>query len=191
LAGKIPWLSPINIKLMKFRLTNPLLAITAAIVIAMPAPAQNNRPIDVADFKQPVKLACVGDSITRGVGAKISWPDQIAAMLGDRWKVENFGVSGATLMSSGDKPYQKLEAFNSAIHSAPDVVVIMLGTNDTKPQNWKHFASDYEKDYRGMIAKFAGLENKPRIYLCHPPYWALEPLADAPDPVRRPLCRGQ
>jgi lysophospholipase L1-like esterase len=52
------------------------------------------------------------------------------------------------------------------------VVVIMLGTNDTKPHNWKHFESDYEKDYRGMIARFAGLGNKPRIFLCHPPYIA-------------------
>jgi lysophospholipase L1-like esterase len=44
----------------------------------------------------------VGDSITRGVGAKISWPDQIAAMLGDRWKVENKvhpNTEGATLIA--------------------------------------------------------------------------------------------
>lgn len=164
--------SSINRNLMSPRFTSQLFAITAAIVTAMPALAQNNAPIDVAAYKLPVKLACVGDSITRGVGAKVSWPEQMGAMLGDRWKIGNFGVSGATLMSNGDNPYLKLGDFNKALDFAPDVVVIMLGTNDTKPQNWKHFASDYEKDYREMIAKFAALENKPRIFLCHPPYIA-------------------
>jgi lysophospholipase L1-like esterase len=146
--------------------------IAATLVTAMPALAQNNAPVNVADFKHPVKLACVGDSITRGVGAKVPWPAQLGQMLGDRWKVNNHGVSGATLMNSGDRPYQKLGDFEKAVGSMPNVVVIMLGTNDTKPDNWKHFASDYEKDYRGMIAKFAGLESKPRIFLCHPPYIA-------------------
>lgn len=146
--------------------------IAATLVTAMSALAQNNQPVDVANFKQPVKLACVGDSITRGVGAKVPWPAQLGQMLGDGWKVSNHGVSGATLMNSGDRPYQKLGDFEKAVGSMPDVVVIMLGTNDTKPHNWKHFASDYEKDYREMIAKFAGLENKPRIFLCHPPYIA-------------------
>jgi len=155
---------------MTHRFTNQLLAFTTAIVTAMPALAQNNTPIDVAAFKQPVKLACVGDSITKGFGTKRSWPDQIGEMLGDRWSVKNFGVNGATLMNSGDKPYQTLGAFTSAIGFAPDVVVIMLGTNDTKPHNWKNFASDYEKDYRDIIEKFAKLESKPRIFICKPPY---------------------
>ena len=93
-------------------------------------------------------------------------------MFGDKWEVCNFGVSGSTLMNSGNKPYQKTGAFKKALEFKPDVVVIMLGTNDTKPNNWKHFAADYEKDYRDLIADFAALDSKPRIFLCLPPYIA-------------------
>jgi lysophospholipase L1-like esterase len=171
-AGRFALLHQQNSKPMTHRFTKRLFAITAAIATAMPALAQNNAPVDVAAFNQPVKLACVGDSITKGFGTKRSWPDQIGEMLGNRWVVQNFGVNGATLMNSGDKPYQTLGAFTSAVGFAPDVVVIMLGTNDTKPHNWKNFASDYEKDYRDLIGKFARLESKPRIFICNPPYIA-------------------
>lgn len=153
-----------------------LLTATAAVAIlsATPALAQNNAPVDVAKFERPVKVACVGDSITQGVGAKrgASWPDQLRGMLGDGWDVKNFGLSATTLMNSGDKPYQNCGKFKGAISFVPDVVVIMLGTNDTKPGNWKHFEKDFERDYRDLVGDFAKLESKPRIFVCYPPYIA-------------------
>lgn len=131
-------------------------------------------PVDVTGMKMPVRVSCVGDSITQGVGAERgkSWPSQLQEMLGEDWKVSNFGLSGTTLMNSGNKPYQKSGRFKAALESDPDVVVIMLGTNDTKPQNWQHFEKDYEKDYRSLIRAFADLETKPQIFLCLPPYIA-------------------
>ena len=126
--------------------------------------------------KEPKRqvLACVGDSITQGVGAERgqSWPAQAQKILGKKWRVENFGLSGTTLMNSGNKPYQKSQQFKDALSSNPDVVVIMLGTNDTKPANWRHSAKDYEADYRDLISDFQKLASKPRIYLCLPPYIA-------------------
>ncbi|MGB0144644.1 MAG: GDSL-type esterase/lipase family protein [Akkermansiaceae bacterium] len=144
--------------------------------LALPTFAQDNTPVDPAKFDRPVKLACVGDSITQGVGAKRgqSWPAQAQKMLGEKWRVENFGLSATTLMNSGNKPYQKTKHFERAITSQADVVVIMLGTNDTKPNNWKNFKADFEKDYRDLIADFQRLDNKPRIFLCLPPYIAKE-----------------
>jgi len=123
---------------------------------------------------KPQILACVGDSITQGVGAERgqSWPAQAQKTLGEKWKVENFGLSGTTLMNSGNKPYQKSKQFRAALSSNPDVVVIMLGTNDTKPANWKNSADDYEVDYRDLISDFQKLPSKPQIYLCIPPYIA-------------------
>ena len=111
-------------------------------------------------------LACVGDSITQGVGAKRgqSWPGQAQKVLGKKWQVKNFGLSGTTLMNSGNKPYQKSQQFKDALSSNPDVVVIMLGTNDTKPVNWRHSAKDYEADYRDLISDFQKIASKPRIY---------------------------
>ena len=117
------------------------------------------------------KVACIGDSITAGAGAGhafFSYPAQLQRMLGDRWEVRNFGVSGATLLNAGDKPYQKEAAMQNALDFKPDVVVIMLGTNDSKPQNWK-FKDQFAADYKDLIAKFKNLESKPRIFICHPP----------------------
>jgi lysophospholipase L1-like esterase len=85
--------------------------------------------------------------------------------------VKNCGVSGTTLLNAGDNPYQKQGAFKNAKEFAPDVVVLVLGTNDTKPQNWKHKAN-FEADYKDLIKQFAELPSKPRIYICYPPYIA-------------------
>ena len=76
------------------------------IAAAIPAVAQNSAPVDTASLKSPVKLACVGDSITQGVGATpgMAWPDQIAKLLGEKWSVKNFGVSGTTLLKEGAPP---------------------------------------------------------------------------------------
>ena len=125
---------------------------------------------------KPQILACVGDSITQGVGAERgqSWPAQAQKTLGEKWQVHNFGLSGTTLMNSGNKPYQKSKQFKAALSSNPDVVVIMLGTNDTKPANWKNSAKDYEVDYLDIISDFQKLPSRPQIYLCLPPYIAKE-----------------
>ena len=53
----------------------------------------------------------------------------------------------------------------------PDVMVIILGTNDTKPQNWAK-KDEFVADYQDMIAQFAALPSKPRIFICYPPYIA-------------------
>ena len=119
-------------------------------------------------------VACVGDSITQGVGTERgqAWPAQAQKTLGEKWQVQNFGLSGTTLMNSGNKPYQKSKQFKAALSSNPDIVVIMLGTNDTKPANWRNSAKDYEIDYRDLISDFEKLPSKPQIYLCLPPYIA-------------------
>jgi len=150
------------------------LAFVASLVLPAAAWAQDNSPVDPNKYTEPVKVACVGDSITAGVGAGKgkSWPDQLRAMLGQKWNVKNFGVSATTLMNSGDRPYQKTGAFKNAKDFGPDVVVIMLGTNDTKPQNWKNFEKDFEPHYKDMVKQFQDLPSKPRVFVCTPPYVA-------------------
>lgn len=120
---------------------------------------------------EAVKVACVGDSITYGAGikdrAKNSYPVQLQSLLGDSHQVRNFGNSGSTLLKSGDKPYWEQREFKDAKAFLPDVVVIKLGTNDTKPQNWKG-AEAFVRDYEAMIDAFENLESEPTIYLCLP-----------------------
>jgi lysophospholipase L1-like esterase len=123
-------------------------------------------PIDTSKYEGKIKVACVGDSITQGAGTKGNpYPKQLQAMLGDKWEVGNFGVSGRTLMDKGDHPYSKEKKYQMALEMKPDVVIIMLGTNDTKPQNWK-FKDEFEADYKKLIKSFQDLESKPRIYIC-------------------------
>lgn len=134
-----------------------------------PATPAQATPVPVQNFKEPIRVACVGDSITQGVGAGggNSYPSQLGRMLGEKWKVGNFGVSGTTMLKKGDNPYFKQGAYANAQGFKPNVVIIMLGTNDTKPQNWKH-KDDYAADYREMAGTFLGLETKPLVYVCRP-----------------------
>lgn len=136
----------------------------APLVMAAPLPS-----IDPADYKAPVRIACIGDSITRGAGAAKgkSYPAQLQALLGKSWVIGNFGVSGRTLLKKGDFPYWQEKAYQKALGFKPDIVLIMLGTNDTKPQNWKHEA-DFVADYTDLVKSFLTLESKPRVYVCRP-----------------------
>jgi acyl-CoA thioesterase-1 len=120
---------------------------------------------------EKIKVACVGDSITYGSGVKEreknSYPAQLQNLLGQGYEVKNFGVSGATLLKKGDKPYWKQKDFPAARDFAPNIVIIKLGTNDTKPQNWK-FKEDFAADATALAKEFAALASKPKVYLCHP-----------------------
>jgi len=153
--------------------TNRFFAILLGLALPGAAVGQDGSPVNVANYKAPIKVACVGDSITQGVGAAggMAWPDQLGKLLGEKWDVKNFGVSGTTLLQSGDNPYQKQAAFKNAKDFTPDVVVIVLGTNDTKPQNWKN-KKHFVADYTDLINQFAKLSSKPRVFICYPPYIA-------------------
>ena len=116
-----------------------------------------------------VKVACVGDSITYGDGirdrAKDSYPVQLAKILGDEYKVENFGVCGATAIS-----YTHTKQYVQSKEFAPDIVVLKFGTNDANPKNWDKSgkAVSYEADMNALIDSYANLASRPRIYLCLP-----------------------
>ena len=116
---------------------------------------------------EPIKVACVGDSITQGVGAQRgkSYPAQLQGLLGDGYQVGNFGVSARTLLKKGDFPYWNEKKYQDALAMEPAIVVIMLGTNDTKPQNWK-FEAEFEADYRELVKSFQSLKSKPRVFVC-------------------------
>jgi lysophospholipase L1-like esterase len=119
---------------------------------------------------RPVRVACIGDSITfaasSGDRSKTPYPAQLQELLGAGFEVKNFGVSGATMLKSGNLPYWGLSAFEDAKAFEPDVVVIKLGTNDSKPNNWN--AEAYERDYREMVGTLQALPSHPTVLLCRP-----------------------
>ena len=118
-----------------------------------------------------VRVACVGNSITFGHGIKDrahdSYPAQLGALLGKNYEVRNFGVSARTLLNKGDHPYMNEQAYREALIFQPGIVVIKLGTNDSKPHNWK-YASEFRDDLRTLVRTFQVLASHPKIYLCLP-----------------------
>jgi len=117
------------------------------------------------------KIACVGDSITYGSGIeereKNSYPAQLQALLGDGYVVKNFGLGGTTLLSHGAHPYVKVKEFELSKAFAPDIVFIMLGTNDTQKKSRSHLP-DFEQDYARLIRAYRRLPSHPRIILIKP-----------------------
>lgn len=115
------------------------------------------RPHQVIRASPPIRVACLGDSITFGAGArsreKEAYPAQLSTLLGSDYEVRNFGVGGCTLLFEGDSPYRRQPQFQAAIDFDPDVILLLLGANDTcgaPRNNWTHSAS-FTSDARILI----------------------------------------
>lgn len=72
---------------------------------------------------RPVKVACIGNSITYGMTIPdretMCYPAQLSRMLGEGYEVANFGHSGATLLRHGHRPYTLLDEWRGAKAFAP------------------------------------------------------------------------
>lgn len=122
--------------------------------------------------EKALKVACVGNSITDGHGIDMSdligYPAHLGRLLGDGYSVKNFGVSARTMSNTGDHPYQQEPAWQACKEWQPDVVVVKLGTNDTKPHNWATAKDDYVSSMRQMVDTLRAMPTNPRIILCAP-----------------------
>ena len=141
-----------------------LLAIGLAILIVSSGIAAfylstQNRPKD-----DKIRVACVGDSITEGT----DYPADLWMLLGANYSVGNFGVGGSAVSLDSGKPYMKESAFQEAKAFQPNIVVIMLGTNDASPINANGNES-FVEDYFKLVRAFQALSTKPKIYLVKPP----------------------
>ena len=154
-------------------------------------------PLAVSSALATTNVACVGNSITEGYGiwSEKKYPDHLQEMLGSDYAITNFGVSSMTFagatIKSGDNnsSYWKTEKFKAALASSPNIVVIELGTNDSKyfmesaGGNYNYLYGQCEKsqlyaDYEALIDTFAHLPTNPEIYATLQPYsnnvgWAI------------------
>ena len=101
-----------------------------------------------------IRVACIGNSITDGHGIDMAtaygYPAMLQKKLGADYWVRNFGVSARTMLNKGDYPYMNEQAWRDALAFQPDIVVIKLGTNDSKPENWQYNA-EFRQDLEQMI----------------------------------------
>ena len=127
-----------------------------------------------------IRIACVGDSLTEGYKSSggnksaTAYPAYLQQMLGDDYKVENFGKSSMTLMKNNDRSYWKTTEFRNSLAFDPDIVIIMLGTNDCK--SWDEAA--FRADAVSLVNEYKALESKPQVIFAVSPHVYLESGAD-------------
>jgi acyl-CoA thioesterase-1 len=156
-----------------------LLALTLVVLFLVAKPAS-------ATVRMPTHVVCVGDSITEGFAssnpATKSYPAQLQGLFGLQVMVKNAGHSGTTMLSHGfgDSPYEDTYEYRAATDFVKNAganavvdVVILLGANDSKPQNWTPPGKpkndqQFLTDYRAMVEHFNALTPKPLVFLALP-----------------------
>jgi len=111
-----------------------------------------------------IRVACIGDSITDFT----NYPNDLQTVLGDSYIVESFGASGSTVLLNTDKPYINQIEFTRAKHFLPNIVIVMLGTNDARTDHFKSI-DNFVPDYMKLINDIQALESNPKIFLVKPP----------------------
>lgn len=117
-----------------------------------------------------IKVACIGDSITWGFTLLNPWrqsyPALLQEMLGPEYEVRNFGYNDASARFDADTPYVSKRVYRESLGWNPDIVILMLGTNDTKVRNWA--PEIFRRDYKRIIESYRNLPSGPRVILVAP-----------------------
>ncbi len=113
-------------------------------------------------------IACIGDSITWGAGVyntreTDAWPVQLQKNTNNKYTVENYAFPGKTLLSTGDNPYTNMQLYKESLQTKASAVLIMLGTNDSKPQNWNH--DRYREELESFARQYMELKQEPEVIL--------------------------
>ena len=112
-----------------------------------------------------IKVACAGDSTTYGHGVsnwpKNNYPTVLQNLLGDAYHVNNYGVSSFAVQESADRSYRTLPHYQESLTYDADYVVFMMGSNDSKPENWKG-AEAFKTDLLSLLDTYGDAE----IILC-------------------------
>ncbi len=117
-----------------------------------------------------IRVACIGDSITWGFTLlnpwKQSYPALLQQKLGADYEVRNFGHNDAAARFDADTPYVRRSVYQESQEWQPDIVLLMLGTNDTKHRNWD--PDIFRRDYTQIVDSYLALDSKPRVILIGP-----------------------
>jgi acyl-CoA thioesterase-1 len=146
------------------RTTKLLTLIIAALILFVGFEAFMVATIGDKNQPNPIRVACIGDSITRGTEYTLD----LWALLGPNYIVGDFGVGGAAVSLHSDSAYMNKTELVTAKQFQPDIVVVMLGTNDADITLNESQAS-FVADYVTLLSEFRQLPNKPAVYIVEPP----------------------
>jgi lysophospholipase L1-like esterase len=102
------------------------------------------------------RIACIGDSLTYGHSwPEESWPVYLSALLGEDFTVGNFGRNGASICGynpTGYLKYTEQTEYTASMDFAPDILVVMLGTNDAK--DWAPAEPEFISTYIDLLDSY-------------------------------------
>ena len=73
----------------------------------------------------------------------------LGRLLGRRYEVTNYGVSGRTLLDIPGKSYRDTGYINEVKAGLPDILIVMLGSNDSRSGRWN--AKKYKQAYLALL----------------------------------------
>ena len=120
--------------------------------------------VDNTSNSNLIRVACIGNSITRGSG----YSDKLQNSLGANYSVRNFGFDSTTVLLNTDTPYMHQVEFNRSKYFLPDIFIVMLGTNDARTDYFRSI-DNFVSDYLQLIDELQTLESEPEIFLVKPP----------------------
>lgn len=140
-------------------------------------------------YDEPLRIACVGDSITQGTGTKDqeteSYPGQMLAYLsgdganqidGREVIIGNYGCGDTRVMDTQSKCYFDMLAFTlSSEECDPDWVIIGLGTNDAP---WLSIGKGrlelFREEYTKLLNVYGNIPNVKQVYCTTATYRAAD-----------------
>lgn len=112
-----------------------------------------------------IRVACVGDSLTQSS----EYPYDLYNLIGNQnYDLRNFGAGSTTILRSSETPYMNTSIYGKALSFQPDIVIVMLGTNDAQP-SLHRFNTSFVTDYTTLIDSFLELKSKPEVWVVLPP----------------------
>lgn len=138
-------------------------ALVSATVSGAGSAATTWLPVSSTGKQLLAKVACLGDSIT----AITNYPADLQTQLGSYYAVTAYGVPGSTVNLTSSLPYYNQTQYTSAKLALPDIVIILLGTNDTNSTVYSsidRFPADYEK----LIADIQAISSHPQVWIVKP-----------------------
>ncbi len=129
---------------------------------------ENSGNTEAVPQEGQIKVACIGDSITYGHGVTNweteNYPAVLQSLLGDEYYVGNYGFIGACVNPYGDKPYIEQSVYQKSLDLDADIIVFMLGTNDSKEENWTD-ADTFVKAHKALLDTYFADGRQPKVYI--------------------------